>query len=211
MGLEVAADNTLALVGKNIFLSGGNLTAEAGNIELGSIAETGIIELTPSESGFSFNYGELSGADISLSDAASVDVSGSGSGNIQIQGDAVSLTDGSAIFAETEGDTAGGITKIKADRVTFSGTDFDEFMASSIWSDVYLDATGDGGSVEIDTGSLLLENGGQINVNTFSLGNAGNLTVEAQEIEVSGESELGFFGSALYAQADIFETEGRKY
>ena len=206
LGLEVAGGNTLALVGKNIFLSGGNLTAEAGNIELGSIAEAGTVDITTDETGFAFDYGNLDGAEISFADAASIDVSGNGSGNIQIRGDVVNLTDGSAIFAETEGDAAGGLTKIEANRVIFSGTDFDEFMASSIWSDVYLDATGDGGSVEIEADSLLVENGGQINVNTFSLGNAGDLTVNAKDIKVSGESELGFFFGGLFAQADIFET-----
>ncbi|MEL6929596.1 MAG: filamentous hemagglutinin N-terminal domain-containing protein [Cyanobacteria bacterium J06600_6] len=215
LGLAVKAGNTLALIGKNIFLPGGNLTAEAGNIELGSVAEavTVGISSSSSEPGFNFNYGESKGADISFTDAASIDVSGDGSGDIQIQGGTVSLADGSAIFAETEGivaeneaRTPGGITKIKGDRVIFSGTDFDEFMASSIWSDVYLDATEDGGSVEIDTKSLLLKDGGQINVNTFSLGNGGNLTVKAEEIEILGESELGFFGSGLFAQADILET-----
>ena len=206
LGLEVAAGNTLALVGKNIFLSGGNLTAKAGNIELGSIAEAGTVNIAAEDTGFSFDYGNLAGAEISFANAASIDVSGNGSGNIQIQGDTVNLTDGSAIFAETEGEAVGGLTKIKANRVNFLGTDFDEFMASSIWSDVYLGATGDGGSVAIETDSLLLENGGQINVNTFSLGNAGDLIVNAKDIQVRGESELGFFFSGLSAQADIFET-----
>lgn len=107
-----------------------------------------------------------------MSNAASIDVSGNGSGNTVIRGNTVNLTDGSAIFAETEGNTAGGLSKIKANEVNIIGTDPDLWLPSSIWSDVYLDATGDGGDVLIETGSLLLEDGGQVNVNTFSLGNA---------------------------------------
>ncbi|MGB5709951.1 MAG: filamentous hemagglutinin N-terminal domain-containing protein, partial [Waterburya sp.] len=206
LGLEVAAGNTLGLVGNNVFLEGGNLTAEAGNIELGSVAESGTVELIPNELGWTIDYGELSSGNINLSNAASIDVSGNGSGNTVIRGNTVNLTDGSAIFAETEGNTAGGLSKIKANEVNIIGTDPDLWLPSSIWSDVYLDATGDGGDVLIETGSLLLEDGGQVNVNTFSLGNAGNLTVNATDIKVISESEGGDFVSALSAQADIFLT-----
>lgn len=206
LGLQVNEGSTLALVGNNIRLDGGNLTAAAGNIELASVAESGTVALTADELGFSLDLGELNGSEISFSNQASIDVSGNGSGNILIQGDMVNLIDGSAIFAETEGDTAGGTTRIEANQIDFSGTDPDEFISSSIWSDVYFDATGDGGNVEIETESLLLQDGGQINVNTFGPGNAGSLNVKADDIRVSGESDFGFFFSALSAQADIFLT-----
>ena len=205
-GLEVAPENTIGLIGNNIFLEGGNLTVESGNIELGSVAEAGTVEIIPNDLGWTFDYGDLNGENINLADAASIDVSGKGSGNIQIYGDSVNITDGSAIFAETEADARGGLTTIKAKEVNIIGTDADIYLPSSIWSDVYLDATGDGGSVSIDTESLLLEAGGQVNTNTYSLGNAGNLTVRATDIKVIGESEFGDFISGLFAQADILLT-----
>ena len=205
-GLEVATGNTIGLIGNDILLKAGNLTAKAGNIELGAVAEAGQVAIIPNELGWTFNYGRLDRGDINLSDTASIDVSGNGSGNIQIYGNEVNLTDGSAIFAETEGDRPGRLTKIDANELNIIGTDSDIFLPSSIWSDVYLDATGDGGSVLIETKSLLLEAGGQVNTNTFSWGNAGNLTVFANDIEVIGESEFGDFISALFAQADIFLT-----
>ena len=205
-GLEVAPGNTLGLIGKNVLLDGGNLTAEAGNLELGSVAEAGRVGITSNELGFTFDYGELVGGQIDLSNLASTDVSGNGSGNIQIYGDRVNLTSGSAIFAETEGDAAGGLVSINANELNIIGTDPDLFLPSSIWSNVYFGATGNGGSVSIATKDLLLEGGGQINVNTLDLGNAGNLTVVADEVEVIGESEGGDFVSGLFAQADIFQT-----
>ena len=203
-GLQVEEGNTLALLGNNVFLDGGNLTATAGNIELGSIAEAGEVQLSPTETGFTFNYGNLAGGQIDLVNQSSTDVSGNGSGNTQIQGNIVNLTDGSAIFAETEGDGTGGLTTVTANEFNLVGTDPDEFISSSIWSDVFLGADGDGGSVQIDTENLLLEDGAQINVNTFGLGNAGNLNVNATDIQIIGESPLfGDFASGLFAQADI--------
>ena len=207
LGLQVAEGNTIGLIGNNINLEGGNLTAFEGNIELGSIAEAGTVALSASESGFTFDFGTLNGGEINLSDRASIDVSGNGSGDIQIQGNSVNLTGGSAIFAETEGDVTGGLTRVIANQFNIIGSDPNELLPSSIWSDVYLGATGDGGSVVIDTDSLLLEQGGEVNVNTFGLGNAGNLTVRAMDIQAVGKSPVyGDFASALYAQADIFQT-----
>ena len=206
-GLSVAKGNTLGLIGKNISLEGGNLTAAQGNIELGSIAEAGTVDVAASDSGFTFNFGTLNGGEINLLDRASIDVSGNGSGNVRIQGDSVNLTGGSAIFAETEGDVNGGLTTVTANQLNIIGSDPDESIASSIRSDVGLDATGNGGNVEIETDSLLLEAGGQVGVNTYGLGNAGNLTVKAVDIELNGQSPLtANFGSGLYTQADLFQT-----
>ena len=204
-GLSVAPGNTIGSIAKNVSLEGGNLTAEAGNIELGAV-KTGRVKLTANDLGWTFNYDGLDRGNINLVNSASIDVSGNGSGNIQIYGNEVNLTDGSAIFAETEGDIAGGLIAIDANDVKIIGTDPDFFLPSSIWSDVYLGARGNGGSVAIETNNFLLEHGGSVNVNTFSLGNAGNLTIDANQIEVIGESDGGDFISGLFAQADIFLT-----
>ena len=207
LGLQVAEGNTFGLIGKNVTLEGGNLTAVQGNVEIGSIAEAGTVDIAASDSGFSFNFGTLNGGEINLSDRASIDVSGNGSGNVRVQGDSVNLTGGSAIFAETEGDGTGGLTTVKANQINIIGSNTNESIASSIRSDVGLDATGDGGSVEINTDSLLLEAGGQVGASTYGLGDAGNLTVKAMDIKAIGESPVyGDFLSGLFAQADLFQT-----
>ena len=56
--------------------------------------------------------------------------------------------------------------------------------------------TGDGGDILINTDFFLLQNGGQVDTITSSGGDAGNLTVNASEVEVIG----GQFGSALSTQ-----------
>ncbi len=43
-------------------------------------------------------------------------------------------------------------------------------------------------------------------VNTFGLGDAGTLTVKADEIEILGGSVDGQFPSGLFAQADVGQT-----
>jgi filamentous hemagglutinin family protein len=76
VGLEVLPGNNLAFVGGNIKLESGNLTARGGNIELGGLTEAGIVSINPDGS-LSFPDNVIK-ADINLSNAADVDVIGTG-------------------------------------------------------------------------------------------------------------------------------------
>ena len=114
-GLEVDTGQTLALVGGNVFVEGGNLTAESGRVELGSVTDNSLVKLISSSSGWSLDYSEVSNfQDIYLALASSVDVSGNGSGDVNLQGREVIITDGSAILADTLGDIDGGKLEVNA-------------------------------------------------------------------------------------------------
>ncbi|NJO42382.1 MAG: filamentous hemagglutinin N-terminal domain-containing protein [Cyanobacteria bacterium CRU_2_1] len=76
VGLEVQADQTLALIGNGVFLDNGNLTARGGRIELGSISATDLVTLSPinsGNSGFAVTYSGVENfADIQLSDRSAM-------------------------------------------------------------------------------------------------------------------------------------------
>ena len=204
-GLSVQSDKTLALVGGNIFLEGGNLTASQGNIEVGSVGE-GTVSLTPDELGWKLGYEDINAfRDISLSQAASIEASGNSGGRVMLKGGFVSLLDGSAILADTQGDGTGGSLTIEAADIEIDG-EAENGFTSSLFTNVDLGATGDGGDLSIETGSLYVGGGAQVNVNTFGLGDAGTLTVKASEIELFSVSSDESFFSGLYAQADIGKT-----
>ncbi len=206
VGLGVQPEKTLALVGGNVFIEGGNLTAPQGNIELGSVAGEGTVQLTPDDLGWKLGYDSISDfQEIGLSQAASLDASGNSGGTANVKGSFVSLTDGSAILTDTQGDGTGGSLTIEADETEIYGVAENGFT-SSLFANVDLGATGDGGDVLIDTGYFYVGDGAQVNVNTFGLGNAGTLTVQAEEIEILGGSVDGDFPSGLFAQADIGQT-----
>ncbi|MEL6988961.1 MAG: hypothetical protein AAGK97_14200, partial [Bacteroidota bacterium] len=207
-GLEVGSNRTLALVGGNVFLPGGNLTAAGGRVEIGSIDGNGLVRLTPNNWGWSLNYDEITDfQNISLSSAASIEVSGNRGGNVRLQGGTISITEGSAILADTLGDGAGGSFELNATAaIEILGFAADNFFPTRLSTDVDLGATGDGGDLAIATEYLLIADGAQVNSGTFDLGNAGNLMVEATDIEVIGESSDGEFVSGLFAQADFGET-----
>jgi len=114
-GLEVTPGQTLALLGGDVILDGGNLRAFQGQIELGSVASDGLVSIIYTPTSFNFEYqGIQEFGNIELSDAAAVNASGLGGGTIQIQGGQVSLLEGSNLVAETFGDVDGRGIEIQA-------------------------------------------------------------------------------------------------
>ena len=102
--LRVNSTSTLGLVGGNLNLEGATLKTDGGRIELGSVAGNEQISFTPRDEGFSLGYeGVENFGDIQLSQTATVDASGLVSGDIQVQGNNITLTEGSRIQASTLG------------------------------------------------------------------------------------------------------------
>ncbi|MBD1937777.1 filamentous hemagglutinin N-terminal domain-containing protein [Microcoleus sp. FACHB-68] len=204
VGLQVAAGQTLALLGGNLALEGGNLTAEGGRIELGSVAAETLVTLTPTNQGMALSYPGINNfQDISLSRAASVDASGAGGGDVFVAGRRVTLSDGSAILALTEGSEQGGTLSVRASEVVeVIGISTDGQFSSSLRASVQPGATGEGGNLTIETARLRVSDGAQVSTSTFGPGKGGNLTVQASDtVEVIGTRADGQYVSALRASA----------
>jgi filamentous hemagglutinin family protein len=229
-GLEVDTGNTLALAGGEINLTGGNLTASQGRIELASIAEKGNVSLIPTDNGFSLDSQENANfKDINLTQSASIDTSGNGSGNLQLQGKNIFLLDGSAIITRTLGDDDGREVKINAtNSLNIAGTN-GEFFSSGIVNNVEAGATGNGGNLLIaannielsdanvsndtrgtgkggnliiNTDNLQIKDGGQIGAATWNDGDSGNIFIKATNVEISGvsSSDIPYF-SGIFTSA----------
>ncbi|WP_105222027.1 filamentous hemagglutinin N-terminal domain-containing protein, partial [Gloeocapsopsis dulcis] len=203
--LRVPDGSTLGLVGGKLEIAGRGertLVALGGRIDLGSVAgkvtpETAPVQvsLTPVDKGWALGYeGIQNFEDTLLSQQAFLDVSGEGSGDIQIQGRQVTLANYSYILAATLGNQSGGEVFIRASELNI--TDVSAVAALTIGS-------GKGANVNIETGRILLLNGGQISADTYGEGQGGNLNVTAIEsvTAVGSESEEGFFPSGLLTQA----------
>nr|WP_306469527.1 filamentous hemagglutinin N-terminal domain-containing protein [Oscillatoria laete-virens] len=201
VGLAVQPGKTIALLGGEITLEGGNLTAPSGRVELSSVQNSSSISINSTENGFTLGYEQVpTFADIRLSDAASIDVSGEGAGEIQVQGRQVLLEDGSTLLAVTEGSLPGGSIAVNASEslellgITEAG------FRSSVRSQTQ--AEGKAGDLQINTRQLLLE-GGEISASTFSAGNAGSIEILASEsIEVINLETDDFFVAGIAAIAN---------
>jgi filamentous hemagglutinin family protein len=113
VGLQVPTGKTLALVGGNLGITGGFLTAERGRIELGSVAPTSLVTLSPIPQGWMLGYqGVNNFQDIKLSQLAFVDTTdrttNNGGGDIQVRGRQLSILEGAAIQSTTLGALPGG-------------------------------------------------------------------------------------------------------
>lgn len=191
-GLEVDQGKTLALVGGNVFLDGGNLTADAGGIKLGSVADHEFVPFDLTESGLNFDYTEVSNfKNINLINASSLEVSGNGAGNVQVQGKEVIITDGSAILADTMGDSNGGKLQVNASELlVVAGTSLDLPFISRLSTDVATGATGNGGDIELNSANLIIADGAQVISSSYGDGDTGNIIVRADDLELISGSRI---------------------
>ena len=176
---------------------------EAGNIEINApslVVNDGIISADV--------VGEGNGGTIKISTTDSIELlndstiqaiisqgsTNSEAGNIEINTPSLQV-DQSIISTDVVGEGNGGIIKIFA-------TDSIELLNdSTIETGVFAGAIGNGGDLTIETAKLTLSEGSSIAVSTSGNGNAGTLTIIADEsISLSGigtSSRGGIFASAL--------------
>ena len=203
-GLAVAPQQTLALVGGPISLEGGNLTAESGRIELGSVAPGEQVVLqTADDGGLALDFApETTFNDILFTEGASIDVSGDASGTARLQGNNIAINDGSAVLGLTFGAGGSGALSLEATgTIEVVGESPITFLQSIVSADSGFAATGPGANVNIASDRLLLSAGGQITSTVFGAGPGGPIAVSASEIELVGESPA--VPSGLFASVEF--------
>jgi filamentous hemagglutinin family protein len=103
-------------------------------------------------------------------------------GEIVINTGSLSLTNGAVITTSTFGQGDGGnITITARDAISIDGETSDRVNSSGVFSGVDYRAIGQGGEIDIITGSLSLTNGGVIVTLTQGQGDAGNITIAARD------------------------------
>ncbi|MFB2972954.1 filamentous hemagglutinin N-terminal domain-containing protein [Aerosakkonema sp. BLCC-F183] len=121
VGLQVQPERSLSLVGGDIQLEGGFLTASSGRIELGSVKDS-FVFLSPN---LTLGYENINNfGDIQLSGGATVNASGIGVGSIQIRGGKVTLQEGSTLLDETLGNIDSGGIDIQATQLSLTDDSF---------------------------------------------------------------------------------------
>ncbi|GAB4302737.1 MAG: hypothetical protein Fur0025_43690 [Oscillatoriaceae cyanobacterium] len=164
----------------------GNITINTGNFR---IFEGGLITTT---------FGAVAGGNLTISARAGAEVDGSflaattfgagRGGDIQIDTKVLSVRNGGGILARTHSEAmTGNISVVATENVDIIGTAGQTESGSKLVVNVAPGATGNGGNLTIETGRLLVVDGGQIATNTAGAGNAGSLNVRsATQVEVIG-------------------------
>ncbi|MEM9274575.1 MAG: filamentous hemagglutinin N-terminal domain-containing protein [Cyanobacteria bacterium P01_F01_bin.143] len=166
---------------------GGNLDIEADYLEI-SGNNVGVATFGIGNSGnVSINAEQISIKNNSRILAAGVSPIGGNAGDIEIQTNDLNLADGSqissSIFPGGIGDN--GRIDINA-KNSINVLDNFENIPSAIVTDIFPNATGNGGLIEIKTGSLTLQEGGQIRATTRGNGDAGGIVINAEDIILDG-------------------------
>jgi filamentous hemagglutinin family protein len=194
--IEIQARNVSLIEGSEIAIN--TSKGKAGNLK---VVATDSLKI-------SGNAADVDGGDFESSIFNNVENSATGADSTLIVAtNKLTLDKGGRILAITLGSGQGADINIAADEI-FVGEPFvfavDDFISSAIFAQTDVDSTGDGGNISIETISLNLEDGGQINTDTSGSGNGGGLKVDAIEsIELNGSipksTSTKFIPSALSA------------
>ena len=178
-GLQVQPGKTLALVGGDVSIDGGIIFAPSGRVDLGGLAGAGYIKLNADNTNLQLSYPEgVPRADISFNNGAIVDVSGGGGGSIVVNARNIEILQGSTLVAGIKG--LGGIGT-KAGDVTLNATgEITLSQLSSIVNQVYPNAIGDSGDINIAAGAFNITDGSSLGDITLGQGNAGNVNINVR-------------------------------
>jgi filamentous hemagglutinin family protein len=199
-GLQVPQGQSLLLVGGEVRLEGGQMQAPGGRVELGGVAGTGTVGLSVNGNDLrlSFPVG-VQRADVSLNNSAEVDVRAGRSGSIAINAQNLNMAGGSGLEAGIDSGR-GSISSVAGDvEINAIGTINlnDSFIANAVRTE----AVGQGGDINIMTGSLSLTNGAQLVTSTRGprgRGDVGSVNINARDtVSLDGVSSDGFQSGAF--------------
>ncbi len=191
--LKVSQGRSIGLIGGNIFLNSGVLTAESGRIELGAVGQnieqnnSSLVNLNSTVTGWRFGYENISNfGDIVLNERSLIDASGNGGGSIRLQGGQVEFNNASALLIQNVGKTAAGEIQVDAtESFVMQGNSLGGLAINEIRTEALGD--GKGADIGINTQQLTLRNASRVGTWTFGSASGGDINVRATEqIEVNG-------------------------
>ncbi len=216
----------ITLNGKIITLNQGSFidtatfgTGNAGNVEINASksvlldSNSGIFSIT-SGIGNAGNVKIKAGENIILSQqsniSTAVNSTGNGSGgNVTIETPNLTLNYGAQIQGLTKGKgDAGKINLTINDQVKISGIGNDGYV-SGVFTSSGVNSQGKGGDIVINTGKLILTEGGVLNAQTSSNFDGGNIQVNAQNVEITqgGQILTNTFGNGNAGNLLVNATE----
>jgi filamentous hemagglutinin family protein len=138
----------------------------------------------------------------SLSTSVGQDASAKGNGgNIKLNTSSLKVTEGAQILTSAQNQGNGGNLTVNAtESILLSGFVNAEFKNSGIFTSVeasfkdesgkVIPTTGNGGTLNLTTGELVVERGGTVSAGTFSLGDAGDVNIDVNRLIVRDGGEI---------------------
>jgi filamentous hemagglutinin family protein len=210
-GLKVPDDKSLLLLGGDVIIDGGQLTALNGRVELGGLAGTGKVDLNIDGNNLSLSLSDgAMRADILLTNGSKVDVTDRGSGTITINARNIEIVGFSKL---TSGILANSVASGgKAGVITLQATGKIIIDDGLIGSFVDQGGIGNSGDILIKAESLNLINGAYLYTITNGKGGTGNIIISIRDNIIlkgqSSDSEFPFPSEIANRVAQFGEGDG---
>jgi filamentous hemagglutinin family protein len=191
-GLRVPDGKSLLLVGGNLNLDGGSIRAYGGNIELASLAAPGNVGLNIASNNISLAVPDgVERANVSLNNAAEVNVRGANGGDIKIYARDVNLAGESKVRA---GIVIGlGTSASQGGDIVINATGTTNLKEGSFIANVLQErAVGKSGDININTGLLNFDTA-YLNAINYGQGSGGNIFLQAKN-GISLSNNSGIYG-----------------
>ncbi|PPS45412.1 filamentous hemagglutinin N-terminal domain-containing protein [Chroococcidiopsis sp. TS-821] len=206
--VSINVDNFVSLIGENSAITtsaigfangGGEVNIQANTVSLSDGAT--IFSNTADEAGRAGNI-NITADTVSLADSAIYnDTTGLGdAGNTQINARSLNITAGGSISTSTNGvGNAGNILINASESVTLFGTnpnatillrDIPSTTSSGLFAFTDTNATGRGGSIQVNTGNLSILDGAVISARTRGIAPGGNITVKAANVTATNGGQV---------------------
>ena len=193
-GLRVGDGQSLVLLGGDVEMDGGRINALGGRIELGGLASAGIAGLAIDGSTFRLIVPRNATlGNLILNNDARVSSRGTGGGDISVNVNQFTATNGGRLVAGTEGEGKSGDVTINANQIRLSG-----IGATGIESSINNQGVSSTGSININAQSLTLDSAALIgNLATSQTeGSTGDININTQTLSLrSGaiiSNQVGF-------------------
>jgi len=213
---EDVAITTFGLVGGNITIKDAQILTYGNDVDLVSVASQGEVPIDPTtltDDTFA-SYGTLSITDTGAFDRGlfgNIDASGFGGGEIYIRAGQFFLDNG-WVFADTWDNKAGrGITVHANDALTMKNGSLITTTALNIKNTNGFGPRngGNGGSITIIASNVSLTDGSQIQSTTKTAGNAGNISISAQNtLSLKGADSTGKRKSGVLSNTILYGNGG---
>ena len=215
-GLRVPEGRTLAILGGEVTIDGGNLTSLGGNIEVAAVT-SGYLPIGDGSGGyldFETENGvptvtlpsETQLGNVVATNSASINASGEPSGSIKLLANTIEFNEGAIAYLDSLGNADGGSLQAIAPQ-SFTLRGFSQFtgLSSSLTTRVPDGSLGDGADIAINTDSLQILNGGLFATTTDGDGDAGDINLRARDVRVA-EINPFMIISVLASNAGAFGT-----
>jgi filamentous hemagglutinin family protein len=180
--LAVPDGEVLQLIGSNIFAAGGSLESRGGSVELAAVREAEAVAISGnSESSEISLKDSVERGNILFENAATINVQQATDGDIRLWGDDISLLSGSQLTAGIAAGLGGAGSQAGDVRLDATGRVTLSGSGTALQNNLESGATGNAGNIFVVAENLDVVDDSRLRTNTQGIGNAGNIQIQVEE------------------------------